>query len=75
MLKQQILNDIRNMSKDGLEELYGLEILDNNKVNDIAENRQFKNLSEWAAFVIEQETCDRGGRQVSSKKYGFDDDF
>lgn len=72
--RNRIYNDIRNLSAAELQELYGIEIEENGQVFDIAENRTFKHLSQWAEFIIDQEDNCQSFQKMTGRHY-FDDEY
>lgn len=64
------------MSKQDLEDLYGIEISDDGSVYDLCEMKSFESLREWAAFMVEQEEEENYSsfQKVNHKRH-FDDDL
>lgn len=71
----KVLNDIRTMSKETLEEFYEITIDDNGTVYDLAESKQFSSIQEWAAFLAEQQDEEKYKKfEKKGGRYRFDDD-
>jgi len=72
----RVLNDVRNMPKQDLEELYGLEIRDDGTVYDLAEFTEFASLQKWATFFAEQQEDENYSTFTKiGGKHAFDDEY
>lgn len=50
-----VVNDIKSMSREEAERMYGIEIRDDGSVFDPTYNRTFISVGEWADFSVEQD--------------------
>lgn len=68
-----IMHDITVLTDAELIEQYGIEISLDRSVFDPVEDRTFKNLQEWAAFILEQEEDAYDHYEKIGHKHAFDD--
>ena len=50
-----ILNDIKSMSREEAETVYGIQFLDGDKIYDPTYSQTFNSLGEWADFSVAQD--------------------
>ena len=50
-----IINDIRSMSKEEAETVYGIELREGGIVYDVMYRREFSSLGEWADFNVRED--------------------
>jgi len=53
-----VVNDVKNLSRDEVERIYGIEIKEDGSVFDPTYNRSFISIGEWADFSFEQDEMD-----------------
>lgn len=50
-----LVADVRRMSKEDAYQIHGIEIRTDGSVYDSTDDRRFRNLNEWASYVISLE--------------------
>ena len=64
-----LVAEIRRMTIEEALEIYGVEIHPDKTVFDTAYEEEFKNLNEWAAFVVSQEMDEWEDKDEDTSKW------
>lgn len=76
MNRHPVFNDIRRLSVEELQELYGIEIEADGKVFDPTVTKTFPTLEQWAIWLADQEQEDNYGKFTKiGGKHLFDDEY
>lgn len=72
-----VMNDIRTLNADELEDLYAIEIYEDGTVWDLTEGRMFDDLHDWALFTesLEDEDNFAHASRIGSKARWDDGGF
>ena len=65
------INDVKQMSPEDRQEIYGVEVLDNGTVQDHVEGKTFQNIATWAKWSVEQNQV--SDNEDENSGYDFDD--
>lgn len=72
----RVLNDIRRLPVEELQELYGIEVDYDGTVYDLTEMQEFDTLEDWATFIADQEQEDNFGTKMKiGGRQPFDDEY
>jgi len=69
----KVFQDVREMTKEELQDLYGITINEDGSVSDPTEGKQFPSLNDWAAYMAELDYSYRSFEKIGGK-YHFDDE-
>lgn len=68
-----LVAEVRNLTPEQNLEIHGIEINSDKTIYDTAYNQKFKNITEWAKFVIAQEMNEEGEDDYNTGKWDDED--